>query len=203
MAFARGTWHGKAHSSASSLCGIVLRALGAERTHARAWFLFSVRPAAAYCNGFPFAVGGSPDLLETLLYLKQAIFALTTSPFPLVARLNCWNPYFKQTLPFLKVSGVGGLSSYGGNLALQSLLVAVMTYIITISIGKTFQRINDNAYKINGGQASEIKYSKSSQVFKSSQVSKSSFKSSLKHSKSNQVSKSSIQIKCWTSTFTH
>lgn len=52
----------------------------------------------------------------------------------------------------MKVDGVGGLSSYGGNLAIQSLLMAVMTYIITISIGKTFQRINDNAYKINGGQ---------------------------------------------------
>lgn len=50
--------------------------------------------------------------------------------------------------------GVGGLASYGGNLAIQSLLVAVMTYIITISIGKTFQRINNNAYKINGGQVS-------------------------------------------------
>lgn len=53
-----------------------------------------------------------------------------------------------------KVDGVGGLSSYGGNLAIQSLVVALMTYIITISIGKTFQRINDNAYKINGGQVS-------------------------------------------------
>eukprot|EP00752_Nemacystus_decipiens_P001735 g1678.t1 len=53
---------------------------------------------------------------------------------------------------FPNVEGVGGLSSYGGNLAIQSLLVAVMTYIITISIGKTFQRINDNAYKIDGGQ---------------------------------------------------
>ncbi|CAN0326268.1 unnamed protein product [Pylaiella littoralis] len=56
-------------------------------------------------------------------------------------------------LPSLpNVDGVGGFSSYAGNLAIQSLLVAVMTYIITISIGKTFQRINDNAYKINGAQ---------------------------------------------------
>ena len=53
-----------------------------------------------------------------------------------------------------QVDGVGGFSSYAGNLAVQSLLVAVMTYIITISIGKTFQRINNNSYKINGGQAS-------------------------------------------------
>jgi len=57
--------------------------------------------------------------------------------------------------PSTKVDGVGGLSSYGGNLAIQSLLMAVICYIITISIGKTFQRMNDNAYKINGGQASE------------------------------------------------
>lgn len=49
---------------------------------------------------------------------------------------------------------MGGFSSYAGNLAVQSLLVAVMTYIITISIGKTFQRINNNTYKINGAQAS-------------------------------------------------
>lgn len=74
--------------------------------------------------------------------------------------LPCWEPY---TIPIpvgllVKVVGVGGLSSYGGNLAIQSLLVAVMTYIITISIGKTFQRINDNAYKINGGQASGLWY---------------------------------------------
>lgn len=41
-------------------------------------------------------------------------------------------------------------------MAVQSLLVAVMTYIITISIGKTFQRINNNTYKINGAQASGV-----------------------------------------------
>ncbi|CAM9135564.1 unnamed protein product [Ectocarpus sp. 6 AP-2014] len=55
---------------------------------------------------------------------------------------------------FPTVDGIGGFSSYAGNLAIQSLLVAVICYIITISIGKTFQRINDNAYKINGAQAS-------------------------------------------------
>ncbi|CAM9422786.1 unnamed protein product [Ectocarpus sp. 4 AP-2014] len=54
---------------------------------------------------------------------------------------------------FPNVDGIGGFSSYAGNLAIQSLLVAVICYIITISIGKTFQRINDNAYKINGAQA--------------------------------------------------
>ncbi|CAB1115838.1 sulP [Ectocarpus sp. CCAP 1310/34] len=52
-----------------------------------------------------------------------------------------------------QVDGIGGFSSYASNLAIQSLLVAVICYIITISIGKTFQRINDNAYKINGAQA--------------------------------------------------
>lgn len=54
----------------------------------------------------------------------------------------------------VQVEGVGGLSSYGGNMAVQSLVVAVMTYIITISIGKTFSRINNNSYKIDGDQAS-------------------------------------------------
>ncbi len=55
----------------------------------------------------------------------------------------------------MKVDGVGGLSSYGGNLAIQSFVMAVICYIITISIGKTFQRMNDNVYKINGGQVSQ------------------------------------------------
>eukprot|EP00904_Undaria_pinnatifida_P011024 jgi/Undpi1/7051/HiC_scaffold_21.g09525.m1 len=53
---------------------------------------------------------------------------------------------------FPNVDGVGGFSAYAGNMAVQSLVVAVMTYIITISIGKTFQRINNNTYKINGAQ---------------------------------------------------
>lgn len=51
-----------------------------------------------------------------------------------------------------QVDGVGGFSSYAGTLAIQTLLVAVMTYIITISIGKTFARMNQNKYKIDGDQ---------------------------------------------------
>lgn len=54
-----------------------------------------------------------------------------------------------------QVDGVGGFSSYVGTLAIQTLLVAVMTYIITISIGKTFARMNENKNKINGDQVND------------------------------------------------
>lgn len=61
----------------------------------------------------------------------------------------CVLPLFES-----QVEGIGGISVYGSNLAIQSLLVALMTYIITISIGKTFARLNQNKYKIDGDQAS-------------------------------------------------
>ncbi|CAM9481878.1 unnamed protein product, partial [Discosporangium mesarthrocarpum] len=53
---------------------------------------------------------------------------------------------------FPTVEGIGGISAYGSQFAVQSLLVAVMTYIITISIGKTFAAMNNNTYRINADQ---------------------------------------------------
>ncbi|CAM9491771.1 unnamed protein product, partial [Choristocarpus tenellus] len=50
------------------------------------------------------------------------------------------------------VEDVGGFSDYGGQFVIQSLLVALMTYIISISIGKTFATLNNNEYKINADQ---------------------------------------------------